>query len=131
MTKEQFANLKPGDVLRWKRPQGDYILRTVLDIHCHRTNPVVTFPIRQKSWTGRVHTCYSFTDIGHRVELHDERTEMLMTGGELLRLCDRGFDIPAQLRREVDRYGCFRDADDTMLSKFSGAATLARKFCTA
>lgn len=123
ITRQEWALLKPGDVLRWEYPDGTYILRTVMD----KGYRCVVFPIRNRSWTRRIHTAYSFSDIAHRCSIHHEPEERLMTSSELLRLCDIGFNIPSELHRERGEYGCLKAVPTT---KMMGAAAVARKFCT-
>jgi len=123
LTKEQFDSLKVGDVLRWYRPDGTYILRTIID----RGEKGISFPIRRKSWTRRIHTTYCFYDAARRCELHQTALPTLMTDGELLTLCERGFDIPKQLQRERHEHGgALKHADP---SKLAGASMLAKHYC--
>lgn len=122
ITKDEWQSLKPGDVLRWEYPDGTYILRTVMA----KGYRCVTLPIRNRSWTGRMHTCYAWSDIAHRCSVHHAPEDRLMTNPELLRLCDIGFDIPKELHRERDRFGSLKEVPTT---KMMGAAAVARKFC--
>lgn len=129
ITREQFAALREGDCVRWYLNDGTYRLRTVLPwprpfFRSH------SFPIRQRSWTRRIHTTVVWSDIAHRVEFVGERTEMLMTHEELWNLCERKFQIASCLLREYnERGGIFTHADSAVTSKLMAAVALARTFC--
>ena len=132
MTREHWDALTPGDVIRVYRKDGTYYLRTVLDGPRGRGSGI-HFAIRNRSWTGRMHTVIGWNDIATRlgrVELHDEReSDSLMTGGELLRLCDVGFDIPKALHRECTQGGAFERRTPQTSAKLMGAAAIAKAFC--
>jgi hypothetical protein len=132
MTREQWSELKTGDIIRCYRRDGSYYLRTVLDPARGR-GLGIHFAIRHKSWTGRMHTVIGYNDLHTRlgrVELHTEREpDRLMTDGELLNLCDSGFNIPRALRRETEAGGVFERRDAKTSSKLMGAAAVAKAFC--
>lgn len=125
MTREEFAALRPGDVLRFKRKNGTYYLRTVITAPGWRSGGI-HLAIMRRSWTGRCHTVRFWNDIKDKCELDTRKEQRLMRDEELMRLCECGFDIPKALHREREKFGSFQTVES---AKLAGAAMLARTFC--
>ena len=90
ITLEDFWKLKSGDVLIWHRNPNNPYFRTVIDGPADDGRKGVTFPIRQRSWTGRSHTVYFWNEIRDICTKSSIRRDMLMSDEELDRILKAG-----------------------------------------
>lgn len=105
MTREEFQNLRRGQIIRCFRADGTYFHRTILPCDHHKDGPQRAhyFPIRRKSWTGRIATCFFDNDMLYQnptIQLVGY-TDELMTDEEFIGLYDAGFDVERGIRREL------------------------------
>jgi hypothetical protein len=115
ISREQFMTLRHGDVVRWYRKDGSFIERTVLDGPADEEPPCggLRFPIRRRSWTGRIHTTVGWNDVKHKIEFTGKRLkEGMASFDELERLYLSGFKVAKQIKREAgeDQFGLHRAA---------------------
>lgn len=120
ITREEFANLRQGDVILWGRPDRAWF-RTVAEgpsnkhspeeldnIIANNRNPGgIILPIYRRSWTGRINTVYNFNDCRRIVTPTGVRRKglgALMSPAELERLVALGFKVSKQLRREIAEF---------------------------
>lgn len=113
ITLKQFQSLKHGDIVHWKTKAGGYD-RTVLvgpgdyaDKDPMPTHNSVMFPIRHRSWTGRVDTIYNYCDVCHKITPTGRVQKNLVGWHEVSKLIDIGFNpvsgMARMVRDEIDR----------------------------
>lgn len=103
ITEAQFALLRHGDIVKYGRKNP--VLRTVLygpaDDARDSKHPAVAFPIRRRSWTGRVTTTYGYNDIKHLIAPTGLRlTGLAASAEEMERLYLLGFGVAKGMARE-------------------------------
>lgn len=100
MTRAQFMKLKAGDVVVY----NDKRLRTVQDGPGDAPGKAafVTFAICRRSWTNRSFTVAHFHDVAALLKGPVRRTGLLALKSEIAALVGNGFDVRAELKRELD-----------------------------
>lgn len=101
ITRDQFNALGQGDIVLWRKSH----FRTVLD--GPRDKPgqrSVSFPILNRSWTGRITTCYDWSAAKSLIAYTGKRTRQLFNLRELERLASSGFDIPERIKYEMREF---------------------------
>lgn len=101
MTYKQFMKLKAGDVVLWRTPKGGVHMRTILKGPVDEGGAHILLPIRRRSWTRRVVTCYGWNDVKHIITKVTGHISTICLQGEYQRLHDIGFDPRREFVREV------------------------------
>lgn len=101
ITKEEFNQLKGGDIIIWK---GIY-MRTILcgPLDKPDQGKAVEFSIRRRSWTNRAKTVYFWNDIKHWITIPHKKAKGLIMKSEVEVLKSIGFDPRKELASEIKR----------------------------
>lgn len=105
ISRNQFMALRHGDVVKFVGKRGRVWFRTIMHGPADTEPPctAVEFPISRRSWTGRVTTCYAWNDLKHKMVATGKRLkDAVASFDELERLYLAGFNIEAQMARELD-----------------------------
>lgn len=105
ISEEHFLSLRHGDIVQWGPDRTNQ--RTILcgpgDMKNVReiSRAHVHFPIRHRSWTGRLVTGYMWSEMKHRLRWTGKRTRELFSPEELFTFT-KSWKIPsAQLERDL------------------------------
>lgn len=106
ISREEFMNLRAGDVIVWNCNGASPSFRTVIegprDDTRPKPSPHISLMIRRRSWTGRPTTGYFWNDVKHTIKYTGRNRCELFSEEELERVLKLGLKPRAELLERLE-----------------------------